>query len=201
MLHQFGARSDQDERSNLVIDFALTLSRGDGLGTARPHRYPTACCRPGRLPGGIESKRCFGSPGRNARRPYHRQSTSASFLEAFGRRPPCTSPRLTWAVIRNRRRKSTIEGNRSSFHGGNGFVLSVLAILRPRRTLIGRCAANTAATRLLPRLLRRFRCLVPAATCQSGYGAVCKTVYPGSIPGVASTQRSDIIELFWIDRL
>src|SRR6266852_883429 len=26
----------------------------------------------------------------------------------------------------------------------------------------------------------------PAATCQSGYGAVCKTVYPGSIPGVAS---------------
>jgi hypothetical protein len=24
------------------------------------------------------------------------------------------------------------------------------------------------------------------ATCQSGYGAVCKTVYPGSIPGVAS---------------
>ncbi len=26
------------------------------------------------------------------------------------------------------------------------------------------------------------------ATCQSGYGAVCKTVYPGSIPGVASIE-------------
>ncbi len=27
------------------------------------------------------------------------------------------------------------------------------------------------------------------ATCQSGYGAVCKTVYPGSIPGVASNNK------------
>ncbi len=26
------------------------------------------------------------------------------------------------------------------------------------------------------------------ATCQSGYGAVCKTAYPGSIPGVASIE-------------
>jgi hypothetical protein len=40
---------------------------------------------------------------------------------------------------------------------------------------------------LLLRLLHRFRYFTPAATCQSGYGAVCKTAYPGSIPGVASS--------------
>jgi hypothetical protein len=39
---------------------------------------------------------------------------------------------------------------------------------------------------LLLKLLHRFTYLLSAATCQSGYGAVCKTVYPGSIPGVAS---------------
>ncbi len=44
-------------------------------------------------------------------------------------------------------------------------------------------------TGLLLRLLHRFRYRAPAATCQSGYGAVCKTVYPGSIPGVASSFR------------
>ena len=30
---------------------------------------------------------------------------------------------------------------------------------------------------------------VTMATWRSGYAAVCKTVYPGSIPGVASTHR------------
>ena len=39
---------------------------------------------------------------------------------------------------------------------------------------------------LLLKTLHRFTYFLPAATCQSGYGAVCKTVYPGSIPGVAS---------------
>jgi hypothetical protein len=43
-----------------------------------------------------------------------------------------------------------------------------------------------AMSRLLLKLMGRFRYLHSAATCQSGYGAVCKTVYPGSIPGVAS---------------
>ena len=33
------------------------------------------------------------------------------------------------------------------------------------------------------------------ATCQSGYGAVCKTVYPGSIPGVASIEIKDLASL------
>jgi hypothetical protein len=42
-------------------------------------------------------------------------------------------------------------------------------------------------TRLLLNALHRFRYSPLAATCQSGYGAVCKTVYPGSIPGVASS--------------
>jgi hypothetical protein len=45
---------------------------------------------------------------------------------------------------------------------------------------------NGATNRLLRNVLGRFRYFVPAATCQSGYGAVCKTAYPGSIPGVAS---------------
>jgi hypothetical protein len=40
--------------------------------------------------------------------------------------------------------------------------------------------------RLLLNALHRFIYFTPTATCQSGYGAVCKTVYPGSIPGVAS---------------
>jgi hypothetical protein len=44
-------------------------------------------------------------------------------------------------------------------------------------------------TRLLLKALHWFIYLPPAATCQSGYGAVCKTVYPGSIPGVASSFR------------
>jgi hypothetical protein len=35
--------------------------------------------------------------------------------------------------------------------------------------------------------LRAFRYLGRMATWRSGYAAVCKTVYPGSIPGVAST--------------
>jgi hypothetical protein len=46
--------------------------------------------------------------------------------------------------------------------------------------------------RLLRNFLDRFRYFVPAATCQSGYGAVCKTVYPGSIPGVASNKINDL---------
>ncbi len=41
-------------------------------------------------------------------------------------------------------------------------------------------------TRLLPNVMNEFTDSLHAATCQSGYGAVCKTVYPGSIPGVAS---------------
>jgi hypothetical protein len=34
---------------------------------------------------------------------------------------------------------------------------------------------------------KRLGILSPTATWRSGYAAVCKTVYPGSIPGVAST--------------
>src|SRR5712664_4042610 len=43
-----------------------------------------------------------------------------------------------------------------------------------------------------PVLLRRVRCCyrhAHEATWRSGYAAVCKTVYPGSIPGVASTSN------------
>jgi hypothetical protein len=47
----------------------------------------------------------------------------------------------------------------------------------------------SSISRLLLKLLHRFTSSSPAATCQSGYGAVCKTVYPGSIPGVASSIR------------
>ena len=47
---------------------------------------------------------------------------------------------------------------------------------------------------LLLKALHRFTHSPPVATCQSGYGAVCKTVYPGSIPGVASNK---INELRW----
>jgi hypothetical protein len=42
---------------------------------------------------------------------------------------------------------------------------------------------------LLLKTLHRFTYFLAAATCQSGYGAVCKTVYPGSIPGVASKNQ------------
>ena len=45
---------------------------------------------------------------------------------------------------------------------------------------------GATTTWLLPKALHWFTYCVSAATCQSGYGAVCKTVYPGSIPGVAS---------------
>jgi hypothetical protein len=40
----------------------------------------------------------------------------------------------------------------------------------------------------LPNLLREFSYSRCGATWRSGYATVCKTVYPGSIPGVASTQ-------------
>ena len=38
----------------------------------------------------------------------------------------------------------------------------------------------------LPKTFKQFRNFVRTATWRSGYAAVCKTVYPGSIPGVAS---------------
>jgi hypothetical protein len=35
------------------------------------------------------------------------------------------------------------------------------------------------------------------ATWRSGYAAVCKTVYPGSIPGVASSHKiKDLVQIF-----
>jgi hypothetical protein len=40
---------------------------------------------------------------------------------------------------------------------------------------------------LLPKWLPRFSYRRRGATWRSGYATVCKTVYPGSIPGVAST--------------
>ena len=43
--------------------------------------------------------------------------------------------------------------------------------------------------------LRAFRYLRRAATWRSGYAAVCKTVYPGSIPGVASNLFNDLVRL------
>jgi hypothetical protein len=40
----------------------------------------------------------------------------------------------------------------------------------------------------LPNRLRAFSYSRRGATWRSGYATVCKTVYPGSIPGVASTR-------------
>ena len=56
---------------------------------------------------------------------------------------------------------------------------------------------------LLRNILDRFRYFAPVATCQSGYGAVCKTVYPGSIPGVASrfSCNGPICKLTWASRV
>jgi hypothetical protein len=50
-------------------------------------------------------------------------------------------------------------------------------------------------TRLLLKALHWFTYSRRAATCQSGYGAVCKTVYPGSIPGVASNKINSLNSL------
>jgi hypothetical protein len=47
--------------------------------------------------------------------------------------------------------------------------------------------ANRAAGAALPNCLQPFNDPSSEATWRSGYAAVCKTVYPGSIPGVAST--------------
>jgi hypothetical protein len=46
----------------------------------------------------------------------------------------------------------------------------------------------TNKTRLL-KVLPCFKKRARMATWRSGYAAVCKTVYPGSIPGVASTRE------------
>jgi hypothetical protein len=51
---------------------------------------------------------------------------------------------------------------------------------------------DATTKQLLLKTLHRFTYFLPAATCQSGYGAVCKTVYPGSIPGVASKKIKDL---------
>ena len=45
---------------------------------------------------------------------------------------------------------------------------------------------------LLLKPLGRFTCLRIKATWRSGYATVCKTVYPGSIPGVASNKINDL---------
>jgi hypothetical protein len=47
-----------------------------------------------------------------------------------------------------------------------------------------------AMTPLLLKRLPQFTYLRFMATWRSGDAAVCKTVYPGSIPGVASTIKS-----------
>ena len=52
---------------------------------------------------------------------------------------------------------------------------------------------GAAMMRLLLKRLPRFTYCRIMATCQSGYGAVCKTVYPASIPGVASTKNRAFI--------
>jgi hypothetical protein len=46
----------------------------------------------------------------------------------------------------------------------------------------------------LLKALKEFMEMPLTATCQSGYGAVCKTVYPGSIPGVASNKVNDLVQ-------
>ena len=46
---------------------------------------------------------------------------------------------------------------------------------------------------LLLKPLGRFTCLRIKATWRSGYATVCKTVYPGSIPGVASNKINHLL--------
>jgi hypothetical protein len=46
-------------------------------------------------------------------------------------------------------------------------------------------------------LLALLRYQLVTATWRSGYAAVCKTVYPGSIPGVASSFKiNNLVEFF-----
>jgi hypothetical protein len=47
--------------------------------------------------------------------------------------------------------------------------------------------AMVGANQGLLKVFAPFRHFGQRATWRSGYAAVCKTVYPGSIPGVAST--------------
>jgi hypothetical protein len=45
--------------------------------------------------------------------------------------------------------------------------------------------------------LRVIRKCPRMATWRSGYAAVCKTVYPGSIPGVASKETLSLSAITW----
>jgi hypothetical protein len=58
----------------------------------------------------------------------------------------------------------------------------------PEELTRSKALAGALLNRLPP-----FRYLQLKATWRSGYAAVCKTVYPGSIPGVASKQINDLI--------
>jgi hypothetical protein len=49
-------------------------------------------------------------------------------------------------------------------------------------------------TMALRKTLKEFMECGGTATWRSGYAAVCKTVYPGSIPGVASSKINDLEE-------
>jgi hypothetical protein len=49
-----------------------------------------------------------------------------------------------------------------------------------------------AITQLLPKRLPGFTYHGAEATWRSGYATVCKTVYPGSIPGVASNKINNL---------
>jgi hypothetical protein len=51
----------------------------------------------------------------------------------------------------------------------------------------------------LPNQLQEFNYLRRGATWRSGYATVCKTVYPGSIPGVASNKTKDLAVMARLD--
>jgi hypothetical protein len=57
-----------------------------------------------------------------------------------------------------------------------------------------------ATTAPLLKYLPAFMYLDPEATWRSGYAAVCKTVYPGSIPGVASNNKIKHLDQFLVLR-
>ena len=95
--------------------------------------------------------------------------------------------RLMVVIVLNRRMGTNRDSNEVARGLGGPRFLTALCPRKP-------CGAMWQEA--LPNYLTGSNDPSYEATCQSGYGAVCKTAYPGSIPGVASIEDKPAIAAF-----
>ncbi len=130
------------------------------------------------------------------------EDTDGEMLVYFGEIVAGPRHRGMWSSAHGNMIEETIEVNIPQFHGG----YPTLDIIAPRMFFLSHILMETInlvkelpfeATRgwesekqqrksILDQLEEEHHCSSTLASWRSGYAAVCKTVYPGSIPGEAS---------------